>query len=189
MKRKLQLFVVLFLLATGIKALAQASVGGIVYGPKGAFNISAPPGWSLDPTAGAAQGLPCVLYPEGATWDNAEPLMYAKIASTEYEDYEAFAKFAIKDMEEKRPGIKPKRIASGKAAGGEPYFINEYPPTKTYPRFERVAYVQLPKAVAYIVYSADKEPAFRKHLAALELAVKSLHSMKVDYPGKPKQPE
>jgi hypothetical protein len=115
--------------------------------------------------------------------------MYAKIASTEFEDYEAFAKFAIKDMEEKRPGIKPKRIASGKTAGGELYFINEYPPTKVYKRFERVAYVQLPKAVAYIVYSADKESAFRKHQAALDEAVKSLHSMNVDYPGKPKQPE
>ncbi|HWM23240.1 MAG TPA: hypothetical protein VNP98_00320, partial [Chthoniobacterales bacterium] len=98
-------------------------------------------------------------------------------------------KLAIKDMEEKRPGIKPKRMASGKTAGGEPYFINEYPPTKAYQRFERVAYVQLPKAVAYIVYSADDESAFHKHQAALEEAVKSLRSMNVDYPGKPKQPE
>jgi hypothetical protein len=189
MKTKLQLFVALFLLATGMKALAQPSAGGVVYGPKGAFNINAPKGWSLDPTAGAEQRLPCVLYPEGATWENADPLMYAKIASTEYEDHEAFAKLAIKDMEEKRPGIKPKRIASGKTAGGELYFINEYPPTKAYKRFERVAYVQLPKAVAYIVYSADKESAFRQHQAALDEVVKSLHSMNVDYPGKPKQPE
>jgi len=186
MKMKLQIFGALFLLTAGMKAIAQPSAGGIVYGPKGAFTISAPKGWSLDPTAGAEQGLPCVLYPEGATWDNADPLMYAKIASTQFEDYEAFAKLAIKDMEEKRPGLRPKRIASGKTAGGEPYFINEYPSTKAYQRFERVAYVQLPKAVAYIVYSADKEAAFRKHQGALEEAVKSLHSMNVDYPGKPK---
>src|SRR3954467_4467988 len=84
---------------------AQPSAGGIVYGPKGAFNISAPKGWKLDPTAGSKQGLPCVLYPEGETWDTADPVMYAKIASTTYEDYEAFAKDAIDDMKKKRPGF------------------------------------------------------------------------------------
>ena len=165
--------------------MAQPSVGGVVYGPKGAFNISAPKGWSLDPTAGADDGLPCVLYPKGSNWETADPLMYAKIASTQFEDYEAFAKEAIEDMKTKRPGFEPKRIASGKTAGDLPYFINEYPSTKTYKRFERVAYVQLPKAVAFIVFSADKEAAFRKHQGALEEAVKSLLPMNVEYPGKP----
>ena len=105
-------------------SVGQPAAGGIVHGPKGAFNIAAPKGWKLDPTAGAGQGLPCVLYPEGATWDTADPLMYAKIASTNYEDYEAFAKDAIDDMKKERPGLEPKRIASGKTAGGQPYFIN-----------------------------------------------------------------
>lgn len=186
MKTKLRLLILLILLATGMKAFAQPSAGGIVYGPKGAFNLSAPKGWKLDPTAGSGQGLPCVLYPEGATWETAEPLMYAKIASTIYEDYEAFVTDAINDMKKNRPGFTVKRIASGKTAGGLPYFINEYSPTETYKRFERVAYVQLPKAVAYIVFSADKKSAFQKHQGALEEAVKSLRSMNVDYPEKPK---
>ncbi|HYJ06694.1 MAG TPA: hypothetical protein VEX43_16280 [Chthoniobacterales bacterium] len=189
MKTRLAFLTVLFLLATGLQTIAQPSAGGIVYGPKGAFNISAPKGWKLDPTAGSEQGLPCVLYPEGATWETAEPLMYAKIASTQYEDYEAFAKEAVEDMKKNRPGFKMKRVASGKTAGGEPYFINEYSPTETYKRFERVAYVQLLKAVAYIVFSADEKPNFEKEQGALEEAVKSLRSMNVDYPNKPKQPE
>jgi hypothetical protein len=189
MKHRLTLLTAFFLLATVLNAMAQPSAGGIVYGPKGAFNISAPKGWKLDPTAGADQGLPCVLYPEGSTWETADPLMYAKIASTTFEDYEAFAKEAIEDMKKNRPGFKMKRIASGKTAGGQPYFINEYQPTKTYKRFERVAYVQLPKAVAYIVFSADDKSAFEKRQGALEEAVKSVSSMNVDYPGKPKQPE
>src|SRR3954469_2804177 len=167
MAARLSFLVALLLLAAGATSLAQPSVGGIVYGPKGAFNISAPKGWSLDPTAGSDEGLPCVLYPEGATWETADPLMYAKIASTTYEDYEAFAKDAIADMKKNRAGIAPKRIASGKTAGGEPYFINEYPPTKAYKRLERVAYVQLPKAVAYIVFSADDKSAYEKHQGAL----------------------
>jgi hypothetical protein len=189
MKTKLQLLFVLFLLTAVVRANAQPSAGGIVYGPKGAFNISAPKGWKLDPTAGSEQGLPCVLYPEGATWDTAEPLMYAKIASTSYEDYEVFVKDAIEDMKKNRPGFKMKRIASGKTADGLSYFINEYSPTDTYKRFERVAYVQLPKAVAYIVLSADEKPAYEKQKGALEEAVKSVRSMTVDYPGKPKQSE
>ena len=188
MKPRLTFLTFLFLLA-GSNAIAQPSAGGIVYGPKGAFNISAPKGWKLDPTAGSDQGLPCVLYPEGATWETAEPLMYAKIASTSYEDYEVFIADAIEDMKQERTGFKVKRIASGKTAGGEKYIINEYAPNETYKRFERVAYVQLPKAVAYIVFSADDKPAFEKHRDALEEAVKSVRSMDVDYPDKPKQPE
>jgi hypothetical protein len=186
MKTKLQLLAVLLLLAPGLKAIAQPSAGGIVYGPKGAFNISAPKGWKLDPTAGAQQHLPCVLYPDGASWETAEPLMYAKIASTNYENYETFAKDAIDDMKKKRAGFTMKRIASGKTAGGQAYFINDYPPCEGYKRFERVAYVQLPKAVAYIVFSADKKAAFQKQQGALEETIKSLRSMNVDYPDKPK---
>jgi hypothetical protein len=56
MKTKLQLVAAFFVLATGMKAIAQPSAGGIVYGPKGAFGISAPKGWKLDPTAGAGHG-------------------------------------------------------------------------------------------------------------------------------------
>jgi hypothetical protein len=183
------LLTLILLLALAMPAHAQPSAGGVVYGPKGAFNITAPEGWVLDPTGGTEQGLPCVLYPKGATWENADPIMYAKIAATNFEDYQKFAAFAVADMKEKRPGIKPKRIESGKTDSGLPYIINDYPMTKAYGRHERVAYVQLPKAVAYIVFSADEESAFRKHEAALKQAVKSLLSMEVDYPGKPKKAE
>ena len=185
-KAELQLLVILLLLASGLDAIAQPSAGGIVYGPKGAFNLSAPKGWKLDPTAGAGQGLPCVLYPDGSSWETADPLMYARIASTKYENAEAFANDAIDDMKKKRPGFKMKRAASAKTAGGQSYFINEYPPTETYKRFERVAYVQMAQAVAYIVFTADKKAAYQKHQGALEEAVKSLRAMNVDHPDKPK---
>lgn len=170
-------------------AQAQPSAGGIVYGPKGAFHIGAPQGWVLDPSAGAKQGMPCVLYPKGTTWDTADPLMYAKIASTSYEDFEAFAKDALADMKEKRPGFQWKRIESGRTSGGQPYFINEYPATESYGRYERVAYIQLPKAVAYIVFTADEAEAFRKHKEALKEAVKTVGSMNVQFPDEGKKAE
>ena len=186
---RLLLLIVLLTLVASREGKAQPSVGGVVYGPKGAFNIQAPKGWVLDPSAGAAQGQPCVLYLKSATWETSDPVMYARIASTDTEDYEAFAKVAIADLKNKRPGLKPKRISAGKTAGSLLYFINEYPPTKAYARSERVAYVQLPKAVAYIVFSADEASAYREHKDALEETVKSMLSLEVDYPGKPKKAE
>jgi hypothetical protein len=183
------LFAALLLFAPEMKMMAQPSAGGVVYGPKAAFNIAAPEGWVLDPTAAAKQRQPCVLYLKDQTWETADPLMYARIASTEVEDYEKFAADSVADMKEKRPDIEPKRVESGKTKGGLPYFIYDYPPTKDYPRHEQAAYVQLPKAVAYIVFSAEEESAFRKHKGALLEAVKSLQSMNVDYPDKTKSPE
>ena len=151
----------------------------IVYGPKGAFNIAAPAGWVIDNAAGQNDGLPCVLFRKGQTWEKADPLMYAKIANTSHEDAEAFAKTAIEEMKKQRGEYAVKRVATGKTKGGESYFINEYSPSENYPRPERVAYVQMPKAVAYIVFSCDGEKALRKHQRALTEVVESLTAMTV----------
>src|SRR5438094_8502140 len=89
--------------------------GGIVYGAKAAFNISAPEGWVLDNEAGAEQGLPCVLYPKGSSWSDAKTVMYAKIASTQYEDVDKFVAIAIKEMKDRR-GLQKTKIESGKTS-------------------------------------------------------------------------
>jgi hypothetical protein len=146
--------------------------GGIVYGPKAAFNISAPEGWVLDNQAGVQQGMPCVLYPKGSSWADAKTIIYAKIASTQFEDVEKFVAMAIKEMKD-RHGTPKEKIESGKTHDGRPYFINEYPATKTYSQWERVAYVQLPKAVAYIVLSARDESSYRKDVPALTEVLKT----------------
>jgi hypothetical protein len=167
-------------------ASAEQVPFAIVYGPKAAFNIAAPDGWVIDNTAGAENGLPCVLYRKGDTWENADPLMYAKIASTSIEDAESFAKKAIEEMKKERGECETKRIESGKTKDGHAYFVNEYSPNENYSRYERVAYVQLPKAVAYVVYSADDEAAFRKHQSALEQVLKSFTCLEVKPEGSPK---
>jgi hypothetical protein len=141
--------------------------GGIVYGPKAAFNISAPEGWVLDNESGVNQGLPCVLHPKGESWADARTVIYAKIASTQYEDAEKFVAVAIKEME-KTHGKPKEKIASGTTKDGHEYFINEYPATKTYSQWERVGYVQLPHAVAYIVLSSRDQASYRKDSGALE---------------------
>jgi hypothetical protein len=161
--------------------------GGIVYGPKAAFKISAPADWVLDNSAGVEQGLPCVLYPKDSSWQDAKTIMYAKIAGTEFTDMEAFAAHAIKEMKDKR-GTPKQKIELGKTGDAKPYFINEYPATKSYSQWERVAYIQLPGAVAYIVLSSRDEPSYRKDSPALKEVLKSFAYMEVKGQGDQERP-
>lgn len=170
--RRITSFLVLMLAWHGLVLGQDTYRGGIVYGPKAAFKIDAPKGWVLDNSAGAEQGLPCVLYPKGSTWADAKTIMYAKIASTQYENAEAFVATAIKEME-KVHGLPKQKIDSGKTGDGHAYFVNEYAPTQSYSQSERIAYVQLPRAVAYIVFSARDEISYRKHAGALKEVLKS----------------
>jgi hypothetical protein len=175
---KTTFLVVSLVVCSGVFA-QQKYPGGIVYGPKAAFTISAPNGWVLDNESGANQGLPCVLYPKGESWADANTIMYAKIAGTDYEDVGKFVAMAIKQME-KAHGKPKEKVDTGKTGDGQPYFINEYPATKSYSQWERVAYIQLPKAVAYIVFSARDEASYRKNFPALNEVLKSFAYMKVD---------
>src|SRR5438046_7442847 len=173
MKTKMCILALLGITALSLCMLAQENYrGGIVHGPKAAFNISAPEGWVLDNESGVSQGMPCVLYPKGSSWSDAKTIMYAKIASTQYEDVDKFVATAIKEMKD-RHGLPKEKIESGKTRDGRSYFINEYPATKNYSQWERVAYVQLPKAVAYIVLSSQDEANYRKDSGALQQVLKT----------------
>src|SRR5438874_4973276 len=171
MKTRLFVCFVLLLFCSPISA-QETYRGGIVYGPKAAFNIAAPEGWVLDNTSGAEQGLPCVLYPKSSSWADAKTIMYAKIASTQFEDVNAFVAMAIREMQ-KTHGKPKEKIASGKTRDGHDYFINEYPATKSYSQWERVAYIQLPRAVAYIVLSSRDQASYRKDSGALQEILKT----------------
>jgi hypothetical protein len=146
----------------------------IVYGPKAALAITAPAGWVIDDRVGVEHDLPCVLYRKSDTWENADPLMYAKIASTSVEDAGAFARASIARMKKERGDFNVQRVESGQTGDGRAWFVNEYWPTSAYSQHERVAYIQLPGAVAYVVYSASSEGAFRKNQSSLPELVMSL---------------
>jgi hypothetical protein len=98
--------------------------------------------------------------------------MYAKIASPQFEKVDDFVAMAIKEMQ-KVHGMPKQKVESGKTGDSHPYSINEYPATKSYSQWERVAYIQLPKTVAYIVLSAKDEPSYRKYSPALTEVLKS----------------
>ena len=164
---------VLFLLFCAAISAQEKNQGGIVRGPKAGFNISPPEGWVVDNEAGKEQGMQCVLYPKGSSWSDAKTVMYANMAGAEFEGVNAFVEMAIKEMKAKH-GTPKEKIASGKTKDGHDYFINEYPATKTYSQWERVGYVQLPHAVAYIVLSSRDEASYRKDSPALQEVLKTL---------------
>jgi tetratricopeptide (TPR) repeat protein len=147
--------------------------GGSVYGPKAGFNISASEGWVVDNESGKGQDMPCVLYPKGSSWSDAKTVMYAKVASPQWEGVNAFVAGAIQDMKAEH-GTPKEKIASGKTKDGHDYFINEYPATKTYSQWERVGYVQLPQGVAYIVLTSRDKASYQKDSGQLEKVLKTL---------------
>jgi hypothetical protein len=174
MKSKIRILASLALGAICPPMLAQETLGGgSVHGPKAGFNISAPEGWVVDNESGKGQDLPCVLYPKGSSWSDAKTVMYANIAGPEFEGVNAFVATAIKEMKAKH-GMPKEKIASGKTKDGHDYFINEYPATKTYSQWERVGYVQLPQAVAYVVLTSRDQASYQKDSGALEEATKLL---------------
>jgi tetratricopeptide (TPR) repeat protein len=151
----------------------ETTPGGILYGPKAGFNITAPEGWVVDNESGKRQDLPCVLYPKGSSWGDAKTVMYAKVASPQWEGVEAFVAWAIQGMKAKH-GTPKQKIASGKTKDGHDYFINEYPATKTYSQWERVGYVQLPQGVAYIILTSRDQASYQRDSGVLEKVLKSL---------------
>jgi len=174
LKTKISFLALLAISALAPRMLGQETPrGGIVTGPKAAFNITAPEGWVLDTESGKHQDLPCVLYPKSSSWADAKTVMYAKVASPQWEGVNAFVEWAIEGMKEKH-GTPKQKIASGKTKDGHDYFINEYPATKTYSQWERVGYIQLPQAVAYIVLSSRDKTSYQKDSGALEKVLKTL---------------
>src|SRR5947199_5433167 len=174
MKTKISILALLAVSALSPSLLGQETPrGGIVNGPKAGFNITAPEGWVLDTESGKHQDLPCVLYPKSSSWADAKTIMYAKVASPQWEGVNAFVEWAIEGMKEKH-GTPKQKIASGKTKDGHDYFINEYPATKTYSQWERVGYIQLPQGVGYIVLSSRDQASYQKDSGALEKVLKTL---------------
>src|SRR5437016_14231843 len=75
-------YLALLFLTAGVPA-QETYRGGIVYGPKAAFNIAAPNGWVLDNDPGVNHGQPCVLYPQGSPSTAPHTLTHAQLPRTQ----------------------------------------------------------------------------------------------------------
>ncbi|MCK5853423.1 hypothetical protein KAH27_10385 [bacterium] len=182
--KKTLVFLLSILLTYTILQAQSAKEGefesGIVFGPKGAFQISAPEDWILNNKIGQKMGLHCVLYIDGFTWNNSPVIMYAKIASPEYEKIDKFLEFAIEAFVKEDPEFKHKEFKIAKI-DGQKYIIMDYigGPYKSY---ERVGYIQMEKAVAFVVFSARNEEDFKKYADAILEIVESFE-YKPEYIG------
>jgi hypothetical protein len=136
--------------------------GGIVYGPKAAFQIFAANGWILDNQAGKNMNLPCVLYLKDYHWNDSPVVMYALIAGTTYETIESFLDFAIKSFKDEDTTFTYKRIKEYKLNNKFEVIVNDYI-QKNNSQFDRVAYIQVEKAVCFIVFSTGEKEFFTKY--------------------------
>ena len=163
MKKRISTTVV-FLIFTLISVCQQTSkyAGGIVYGPKAAFQIFAPENWILDNQAGMNMGLPCVLYLKSYHWSDSPVIMYAKIASPEFEACQQFIDFAIKEFQNRDTTFTYTRIKSFETKNKFAVIVNDYS-QNNHSQLDRVAYIQVKNAVCYIVFSTAKITDFDRY--------------------------
>jgi hypothetical protein len=147
---------------------------GVVYGPKAAFEVTAPEGWVLDNTAGLSNGLQCVLYLSRSSWQGSPVIMYAKIASPRFERLDDFLEFTRKEYAKDDPLPTLERMA--------PITINDSLSAVVmsctggvHDNHEQTAYVQVPGAVCYVVFSARDEAGFKMYAHALAETVRTFH--------------
>lgn len=98
--------------------------------------------------------------------------MYAKIASPKYPEIEGFIKFAIAEFIKEDSHFVHKRLKSHKINTTFSAVVYDYQ-GGIYNSFERVAYIQVPNAVCYVVFSARNQKDFKKYADALYDALDS----------------
>jgi len=165
-----------------VKAPPQKSGAAIVYSEGGAFLIEGPKGWIVDRETGQQIGTCCVYYPMGATWDDAETVMYPNIA-TKGPGQKTLAELMDSDLSEFRdhnPGmayedgddIPLKNHRSAKLR----YFYHVNRGSS-----EAVAYIDEPKIVALVVVSSRTKKGLDESIPLLRSALQTYAYMDVKF--------
>lgn len=143
---------------------------GIVYGSNGAFKISAPYGWVLNNRVALSLGLHCVLYLEFATWYDSPVIMYAEISGNSNKD--EFIDYAIETMSKESMEFRYEKVLDTLLFNKYETTIYDYSglPDKY---LNRVAYIQVPNATCYIVFSARYKSDFDNYKNALNEILES----------------
>jgi len=162
-------------------ALAQEpGAGGIVYPPRQAFMISAPPGWIRDTSA--SRMLAVVFYRTGESWQDGDAVMYlntvvpdsGRQADPAQELREDSLRFNLL-----APGVRVARLALMRTKDGRLAAVQRFTPDpRTYEGlpsrgFVVLAYVQDKTVTPVLVLSARTHAAFEAALPAFRYLVSS----------------
>jgi len=157
----------------------ESGAAAVVYGDKAAFMIGAPAGWVIDNQAGKSQGLDCVMYPKGSSWEKSPVVLYARIVGDEKLTVDDFIQSDIAELRANSPSLSTKELPTIKTHLGWEARVVEFRGV-AYGNLERAAFIKGKDAVCYFVFSARDEENYQKHIKALEEVVKSFVYMQVE---------
>jgi hypothetical protein len=166
----------------------QDELSVLMYRDGAGFFIDAPKGWIVDKETGKRLGTCCVFYPRGATWDNAETVMYPSIAKKVpgQSTLDEFMKSDLAGFRGHDPGmsyedaqdipLQNKRVAKVRLFHG----VNRG-------SSEAVAYIDEENFIALFVMSSKTEKGFNESMPLFRTAVQTYLYMnvKVDKSAKP----
>jgi len=166
---------VLALSLTPASALITEGGGGILYGQTYAFHVKAPKGWIFDNESGLQQGMDCVFYPKGQTWEDSPVIAYARARerTKEVQTADDAAKAAIDDFHAKgNPKYEGKRVKTIKTKNGKEGVIYHFSGDR-FGNYEAMVYFVEEKTINMVILNARKQKAFENALPAFDQLAES----------------
>ena len=166
---------VLFMALLPASALIMEGGGGILYGQTYAFHVKAPKGWIFDNESGVQQGMDCVFYPKGQTWEDSPVIAYARARerTKEVQTADDAAKAAIDDFHARgNPKYEGKRVKTIKTKNGKEGVIYHFSGDK-FGNYEAMVYFVEDKTINMVILNARKQKAFESALPAFEQLAES----------------
>lgn len=152
---------------------------GILYGSSTGFVLGAPPGWIFDNSSGVNDGLYCVMYPKGSSWDTFRILIYGQIYGADGGSLEQYIKKNIKIIQKMSPDLKWKIGKKFKANGAYPAIIVDFAGFIDN-SMERTAYLYYKDTILMVVMTTKVPGLMKKHRNAVDTILKVVSCMDVD---------
>ena len=174
---------ILFLLIVAFSpviCLGQAVLegGGLLYGDKAGFMLEAPKNWMFDNTSGKTNGLDCVMYPKGGSWEGSPIAIYANISGTGERTLEQFVADDIKTFGKEFKAMKYKAYKKAVANKKLPYIAVDFDGVNN--GYERVVYVYAEKHVCMVVLTTKEKALMDRYKDAVYEVIRNVFYMHVD---------
>lgn len=156
-------------------ALITEEGGGILYGKTYAFHVKAPKGWIFDNESGLQQGMDCVFYLKGSTWQDSPVIAYAhaRERTKAVQTADDAARAAIDDFRARgNPKYEGKRVKTIKTKTGKEGVIYHFSGDR-YGNYEAMVYFVEAKTINVIVLNAREKKAFEDSLPAFDQLAES----------------